>query len=93
MAARALLCVALFSSVHAAPIPFSYPAVGCYPNSQGQSPTFAPRLKAGEPAFVCININGKVTSIFNVVVDQYTALTLSGSACAAPRAPQPARAP
>jgi hypothetical protein len=40
---------------------------------------------------LCININGKVTSMFNLQVDQYTALTLTGSACAVPRAlPRPA---
>ena len=46
--------------------PFSYASAvgGCYPGSQGKAATFAPSLTSGDTAYVCININGKVTSLF-----------------------------
>ena len=71
----------LFSACHAALVPFSYSAytLGCRPNVDS-STSSSVSLTAGNTAYVCININGKVTSMFNVVVDQYTALTVSGSA-------------
>ena len=37
-------------------------------------------LKSGSTAYLCLTFNGRVTSLFNVVVDQYTALSISGSA-------------
>lgn len=70
-------------------LPFSYTlpgggaGAGCFPNSAPNGrPNYAqPALTIGSQAYVCININGKVTSMFNIKVDQYTAVTLAGSAC------------
>ena len=72
----------LFSASNAALVPFSYSAYtfGCQPNV-GSGSTTAVSLSAGNTAYVCLNINGKVTSIYNVVVDQYTAISVTGSAC------------
>lgn len=78
---RALLF--LFSASNAALVPFSYSAYtfGCQPNVVSGSTTTSVSLTAGNTAYVCLNINGKVTSIYNVVVDQYTAISVTGSAC------------
>ena len=71
----------LFSASNAALVPFSYSAYtfGCQPNVGSGSSTSV-SLSAGNTAYVCLNINGKVTSIYNVVVDQYTAISVTGSA-------------
>ncbi len=63
-------------------VPFSYPEYpfGCRPNAASLTSGSTVSLAAGNTAYVCVTINGKVTSIFNVVVDQYTAVTVSGSA-------------
>ena len=69
-------------------LPFSYAASaggtggGCFPNSNGLSVTKNPSLTIGSTAYLCININGVVTSMYNLVVDQYSAISVSGSACA-----------
>ena len=48
-----------------------------YSSSAG-APSYS--LLMGQTAYLCISLNGKVTSLFNVVVDQYTAISLTGSA-------------
>lgn len=59
----------------------AYPG-GCNPNVVATSTPTTPALAYGDSAYVCLNINGKMTSIYNVVVDQYTAVTAIGSASA-----------
>jgi hypothetical protein len=82
MALRAVvLILALGAASRAALVPFSYPQYpfGCAPNAASlTSPSVS--LAAGNTAYVCLTINGRITSIFNVVVDQYTAITVGGSA-------------
>ncbi len=78
---QCLLALALVGS-RGALVPFAYPQYpfGCRPNAASLTSASSVSLAAGNTAYVCLTINGVVTSIFNVVVDQYTALTLSGSA-------------
>jgi len=87
MSTLALSTISLFlfalilSSSTAGLVPFSYAAYpfGCRPNAAYLTAGSTVSLAAGQTAYVCLNINGKVTSIYNVVVDQYTAITVSGS--------------
>lgn len=55
---------------------------GCRPGMEtytGPTPSYS--LRTGNTAYLCVSLNGKVTSIFNVVVDQYSAISLTGSEC------------
>ena len=66
-------------------IPGSYYPFGCVPNvgALGATPSTTPTAVAyGETTYLCLTINGRMTSIYNVVVDQYTAVTAIGSASA-----------
>lgn len=65
-------------------IPGSFYPFGCVPNTGalGAIPSTTPKAVAyGETTYLCLTINGKMTSIYNVVVDQYSAVTVLGSAC------------
>jgi hypothetical protein len=52
---------------------------GCRPGMEGLYAAPSYSLRTGNTAYLCISLNGKVTSIFNVVVDQYSAISLTGS--------------
>ena len=79
-------------------IPFSYAKSaggglaglggGCFPGSERYASTKQPSLSAGDTAYVCININGVVTSMYNLVVDQYTAISVTGCAFSERSLPQ-----
>ena len=85
----ALLLLALAQPSQGLSFSSSYSAlpnyVGCYPNSAQYAGLSAlgapttPKLSLGSTAYLCLNINGKVTSMYNVVVDQYSAISLVGS--------------
>lgn len=60
------------------PQPFTYPFTAC------EVPGASRSLAAGETTYVCLNINGVVTSIYNVVVDSFHAVALQGSNYAMP---------
>jgi len=56
---------------------FAYSAP-CAPASGNQNPAAAYTI--GNTAYLCITLNGRVVSMFNVIVDKFTALALSGCA-------------
>ena len=56
---------------------FSY-SLPCAPASGNQDAGV--RYAVGNTAYLCITLNGRVVSMFNVLVDKFTALALSGCA-------------
>ena len=75
--AVALFVLSLVRGTTSAVVAFSYSAAypqGCNVDSTSSSV----KLTSGSKAYLCININGVVTSMYNVVVDQYTAISLVG---------------
>ena len=72
VAARALAAAGLLAARSAAQIiGFNYSA--CAPAGQA-----SPSLASGDAAFVCLSFNGQTTSVFQLKVDQYTALQVVG---------------
>lgn len=70
-AAAAGLSAALYAcAASGSGLAFSYPFANC---RVGQATSFG----IGDETYVCININGKVTSIYNVVTDAFAAISIS----------------
>ena len=70
---------------------FSY-SLPCAPASGNQDAGV--RYAVGNTAYLCITLNGQVVSMYNVVVDRFTAIALQGCALsgdAARRLPSPRR--
>jgi len=67
LAPRACPALALTSA-------FTY-SVPCAPKSASMSAAYA----VGDRAYLCITLNGLVVSMYNVVVDKFTAIALQGS--------------
>lgn len=67
---------------------FSYPyaaGLGCFPNAANAFGTVSrPVLAKGDTAYVCLNINGAVTSLYNIVADQFSAISVMGLNYASP---------
>ena len=74
------LLLALLCAPAARAQAFAYTYGVCGPPGSGASKSYA----AGDTAYVCINFNGAVKGFFNVVVDQFTAISVAG--CAWPAA-------
>ena len=75
VARRVLAAAGLLAARSAAQIiGFNYSA--CAPTGQEN-----PSLAGGDAAFVCLSFHGKTTSVFQLKVDQYTALQVVGCEC------------
>jgi hypothetical protein len=61
-------CAAVASAI----LPFSYPYAECAVPNAGN------KLALGDQTYVCLNFNGRVTSMFNVRTDEYTAVSIQG---------------
>jgi hypothetical protein len=61
---------AVAAASEAFPLAFTYPYTYCRINR-------ADSFGIGETMHLCLNLNGKVTSIFNVVTDQFSAISLA----------------
>lgn len=59
------------------PTPFTYPYNACAP-SHGSPLAKRESLAIGDTAYLCVNINGVMTSFFNVKVDEFSAISFQG---------------
>lgn len=72
------LLIAPLAPRAAAQTAFTYPNSVCAPASQNADP--GRRFVVGETAYLCLNINGRTTAFFNVVVDMFSAIEVQGCA-------------
>lgn len=56
---------------------FTYPYNACFP-SHGSPVAKRESLAIGDTTFICVNINGVITSLFNIRVDEFSAISFQG---------------